>query len=116
MRPITTALERIALCKRMRRSLVRFSEPASYVRSLSWVDFIINTFGFIFRYTQGRSSIMTKVDKDNIVLRQTVGIDKLVFLLDGFALENAIKAFLVYEKPRADANRIAHVLPVDKNT
>jgi len=59
---------------------------------------------------------MTKVDKDNIVLRQTVGIDKLVFLLDGFALENAIKAFLVYEKPRADANRIAHVLPVDKNT
>src|SRR5260370_32694281 len=52
MRPITTALERIALCKRMHRSLVRFSEPASYVRSLSWVDFIINTFGFSFRYTQ----------------------------------------------------------------
>jgi hypothetical protein len=28
---------------------------------------------------------MTKVDKDNIVLRQTVEIDKSVFLLDGFA-------------------------------
>src|SRR5258707_2897228 len=55
MRSITTALERIALCKRMRRSLVRFSEPASYVRSLSWVDFIINTFGFSFRYTQDQA-------------------------------------------------------------
>lgn len=43
---------------------------------------------------------MTKVDKDNRVLRQTVGIDKSVFLLGGFALENAIKAFLVYENPQ----------------
>jgi hypothetical protein len=28
MRPIATALERIGLCKRTRRSLVRFSDPA----------------------------------------------------------------------------------------
>lgn len=49
---------------------------------------------------RSQSSIMTKVDKDNRVLRKTVGIDKSVFLLGGFALENAIKAFLVYENPQ----------------
>jgi hypothetical protein len=47
-----------------------------------------------------QSSIMTKLDKDNRVLRRTVVIDKSVFLLGGFALENAIKAFLVYENPQ----------------
>jgi len=49
---------------------------------------------------RSKSSIMTKVDKDNRVLRQTVGIDKTVFLLGGFALENAIKVFLIYENPQ----------------
>jgi hypothetical protein len=46
-----------------------------------------------------RSSITTKVDASNVILEQTRGIDKSVFLLGGFALENAIKAFLVYENP-----------------
>lgn len=50
------------------------------------------------------SSIMTRVDANNIVLEQTRGIDKSVFLLSGFALENAIKAFLVYENPHWVSN------------
>src|SRR5258708_8432496 len=66
MRCITTALERIALCKRMRRSLVRFSEPASYVRSLSWGDFIINTFGFSFRYTQASAGLEGGLDRERL--------------------------------------------------
>jgi hypothetical protein len=49
---------------------------------------------------RSNSSIMMKRDKDNRVLRRTVGIDRSVFLLGGFALENAIKAFLVYENPQ----------------
>jgi len=36
----------------MRLSLVRFSDPESQVRTPSWADFIINMFGFSFRYTQ----------------------------------------------------------------
>jgi hypothetical protein len=43
---ITTALERIGHWTRMRLSLVRFSDPASYVRTPSWADFITTTFGF----------------------------------------------------------------------
>jgi hypothetical protein len=50
------------------------------------------------------SSITTKVDANNIILQQTRGIDKSVFLLSGFALENAIKAFLVYENPHWVSN------------
>jgi len=45
------------------------------------------------------SSIMTKLNAKNIIIQQTRGIDKPVLLLGGFALENAIKAFLVYENP-----------------
>lgn len=48
---------------------------------------------------RANSSIMTNVDGNNVILQQTRGIDKSVFLLGGFALENAIKAFLVYENP-----------------
>jgi hypothetical protein len=48
---------------------------------------------------RGRSTIITKVNANNEILQQTLGIDKSVFLLGGFALENAIKAFLVYENP-----------------
>ncbi len=50
------------------------------------------------------SSIRTKIDANNIVLKQTRGIDRSIFLLSGFALENAIKAFLVYENPHWVSN------------
>ena len=53
---------------------------------------------------RAHSSITTKVDKSNIILHQIRGIDKSVFLLSGFALENAIKAFLVYENPHWISN------------
>jgi hypothetical protein len=53
---------------------------------------------------RAQSSITTKVDANNIILQQTRGIDKSVFLLCGFALENAIKAFLVYENPHWVSN------------
>jgi len=49
--------------------------------------------------SRAHSSITTKVDANRIILEQIRGIDKSVFLLGGFALENAIKAFLVYENP-----------------
>jgi hypothetical protein len=48
---------------------------------------------------RGSSSLLTRVDANNRIIQQTRGIDKPVFLLGGFALENAIKAFLVYENP-----------------
>jgi hypothetical protein len=48
---------------------------------------------------RSRSAIITKVNANREILQQTRAIDKSVFLLGGFALENAIKAFLVYENP-----------------
>jgi hypothetical protein len=48
---------------------------------------------------RSRSGITTRRDKDGRIVRQIVGVDKSVFLLGGFALENVIKAFLVYENP-----------------
>jgi hypothetical protein len=51
-----------------------------------------------------RSSITTKVNANNMILEQMRGIDKSVFLLGGFALENAIKAFLIYENPNWVSN------------
>jgi hypothetical protein len=53
---------------------------------------------------RSRSSIMTKVNANREIVQQTRGIDKSVFLLGGFALENAIKAFLVYENPHWISN------------
>jgi hypothetical protein len=52
---------------------------------------------------------MTQLDANNIIMQQTRGIDKSVFLLGGFALENAVKAFLVYDNPSwmDSSNRIA---------
>ncbi|WP_156918185.1 hypothetical protein [Bradyrhizobium sp. Cp5.3] len=49
--------------------------------------------------TRDQSSLLTRRGPDKIVLQETRGVDKPVFLLGGFALENAIKAFLVYEHP-----------------
>src|ERR1700680_4206364 len=50
------------------------------------------------------SSILTKRNAKGEVLQETRGVDKPVFLLGGFALENAIKAFLVYENPHWISN------------
>ncbi|WP_315731534.1 MULTISPECIES: hypothetical protein [unclassified Bradyrhizobium] len=54
--------------------------------------------------TRRQSSILTKVDANRRVIGETRGVDKPVFLLCGFALENAIKAFLVYEHPEWVSN------------
>src|SRR6266436_3136199 len=54
--------------------------------------------------TRDRSSILTRRDANKVVVQQTRGIDKSVFLLGGFALENTIKAFIVYEHPLWVAN------------
>jgi hypothetical protein len=48
---------------------------------------------------RSQSSILAKLDANDKLIRQTRGIDRPVFLLGGFALENVIKAFLVYENP-----------------
>jgi hypothetical protein len=48
---------------------------------------------------RSRSAIITKVNANREILQQTRAVDKSVFLLGGFALQNAIKAFLVYENP-----------------
>jgi hypothetical protein len=50
------------------------------------------------------SSILTQRNAKGEVLQETRGVDKPVFLLGGFALENAIKAFLVYEHPHWISN------------
>jgi len=50
------------------------------------------------------SPILTLVDANKVIVEQTVEIDKPIFLLGGFALENAIKAFLVYENPNWISN------------
>lgn len=50
--------------------------------------------------SRSRSSIRSRLDPSGKVLRETRGVDKSIFLLCGFALENAIKAFLVYEHPQ----------------
>jgi hypothetical protein len=48
---------------------------------------------------RSRSATMTQTNANREVVRRTREIDKPVFLLGGFALENAIKAFLIYENP-----------------
>jgi hypothetical protein len=54
--------------------------------------------------SRSRSSITTRVNGKGEIVQRTRGIDKPVFLLCGFALENAIKAFLVYENPHWISN------------
>jgi hypothetical protein len=53
---------------------------------------------------KSQSSILAKLNANDELIRQTRGIDKPVFLLGGFALENVIKAFLVYENPHWVSN------------
>lgn len=50
-------------------------------------------------YEQRGKSTLTHIDYQSDVTTAWDGINKSVFLLGGFALENAIKAFLVYENP-----------------
>jgi hypothetical protein len=44
------------------------------------------------------------MDANHVVVEQTRGYDQSVFLLGGFALENLIKALLVYENPHWISN------------
>jgi hypothetical protein len=79
-----------------RRFVEHFANPHSWFLT---ADDLHEQAAALYR-GRSQSGITTKADGNNRILRQTVGIDKSVFLLGGFALENAIKAFLVYENPQ----------------
>src|SRR5258708_5083972 len=67
--------------------------------------------------TRDRSSRLMKLGPNKVILQETRGVDKPVFLLGGFALENAIKAFLVYEHPSWISNgRLSRELKSHKLT
>jgi len=66
---------------------------------------------------RNRSSILSRLNAKGEVVHQMRGVDKPVFLLGGFALENAIKAFLVYENPSWISNgRLSSLLKSHKLT
>jgi hypothetical protein len=54
-------------------------------------------------YSQRGQSFLTRTDRQGVHLRRD-SINRSVFLLGGFALENAIKSFLVYENPHWISN------------
>jgi len=54
---------------------------------------------FVEDYANPRSWLQAAEHPQGVILEQKVLIDKSVFMLGGFALENALKAFLVYENP-----------------
>lgn len=83
-----------------RRFVEEFANPHSW---LLMADNLHEQAASIYA-VRGASSILTKSDSNKIVLSRTRAIDKPVFLLCGFALENAIKAFLVYENPHWVSN------------
>lgn len=60
----------------------------------------------IHLYGQRGKSTLTSIDYRRGTLTARDGINKSVFLLGGFALENAIKAFLVYENPHWISNGV----------
>jgi hypothetical protein len=78
-----------------RRFVEEFANPHSWLLT---AEHLHEQATALYR-TRDQSSLVTKRDANNVVVQQTRGIDKSVFLLGGFALENAIKAFLVYENP-----------------
>jgi len=86
----------LSVQKENRRFVEQFANPHSWFLT---ADNLYEQAAALYR-GRSRSSIMTMTDGSNRVLRRTVGIDKSAFLLGGFALENAIKAFLVYEHPQ----------------
>lgn len=83
-----------------KRFVEEFANPHSWLRT---ADSLHEQATAIYA-RRVHSSITTKIDANHIVLGYTRGIDKSVFLLGGFALENAIKAFLVYENPHWVSN------------
>jgi hypothetical protein len=83
-----------------KRFVDEFANPHSW---LMMADNLHEQATEIYR-NRSRSSIMTRVNAQGKIVQQTRGIDKPVFLLCGFALENAIKAFLVYENPNWVSN------------
>jgi hypothetical protein len=58
----------------------------------------------ILLYSQRGQSAMTLTDMTTGNITAWDGTNKSVFLLGGFALENAIKSFLVYENPQWISN------------
>jgi hypothetical protein len=72
-----------------------------YANPHSWLLMADNLHEQATALYKGRrgSGLMTRTNANNVILQQTMVVDKSVFLLGGFALENAIKAFLVYENP-----------------
>lgn len=85
----------MALVDENKRFVEEFANPHSW---LMMADDLHEQATTIYE-NRNRSSILTKVNASGEILQQTRLIDKSVFLLGGFALENAIKAFLVYENP-----------------
>ena len=58
----------------------------------------------ILLYSQRGQSVMHITDMKSGIIKTRDGMNKSVFLLGGFALENAIKSFLVYENPQWISN------------
>jgi hypothetical protein len=58
----------------------------------------------ILLYSQRGQSVMHITDMKSGIIKTRDGTNKSVFLLGGFALENAIKSFLVYENPQWISN------------
>lgn len=59
----------------------------------------LNEQAIVLKGTQRWQGYTTSVDRGGKVISKLPATNKSVFLLGGFALENAIKAFLVYENP-----------------
>lgn len=78
-----------------RRFVEEFANPYSW---LMMADNLHEQAIEIYERRQA-SSFITQVDANGSILKQTRSIDKSAFLLGGFAIENALKAFLVYENP-----------------
>lgn len=78
-----------------RRFVEQFANPHSWVLT---AEDLHEQASALYR-TRDRSSIRSLSDANGKMIRQTRGVDKSIFLLCGFALENAIKAFLIYEHP-----------------
>lgn len=78
-----------------RRFVEEFANPHSWLQTAE----NLHDQAVALYAVRARSSILTRRDANKVVLQDTRGVDKSVFLLGGFALENAIKAFLVFEHP-----------------
>lgn len=83
-----------------KRFVVEFANPHCWLMT---ADNLHEQAAEIYR-NRSRSSITTKLNANREIVQQIRGIDKPVFLLGGFALENAIEAFLVYENPQWVSN------------